>query len=145
MVDVITEILIDRPRNIVAGFAAEPDNAPLWYKNIKSVQWKTPKSLAVRSQIAFEAEFLWKKLSYVYEIAEFIPGEKLIMRTSKGPFPMETTYVWESFTNDKTKMTLRNRGNPTGFSKFVAPFMAWAMKRENQKDLQQLKELLESK
>lgn len=143
MVDVITEILIDLPRDKVADFATQPDKAPMWYKNIKSVQWKTPKPLSIHSQIAFEAEFLGKRLSYVYEIKEWIPGEKLIMRTSEGPFPMETTYTWESISDLVTKMTLRNRGNPKGFSKLFAPFMAFAMKKANQKDLQRLKTLLE--
>jgi hypothetical protein len=75
--------------------------------------------LPVHSQIASEAQFLGKKLSYVYEIIEWMPDEKLIMRTSEGPFPMETTYTWESINERVTKMTLRNRGNPEGFSKLT--------------------------
>ena len=143
MVDVITEILITSPKNRVAEYAAQPDNAPHWYKNIKSAEWKTPKPLSLHSKIAFEAEFLGKRLVYVYEIVEWIPGEKLVMRTSEGPFPMETTYTWQTIDEQVTKMTLRNRGNPKGFSKLFAPFMAWAMKQANQKDLRRLKALLE--
>jgi hypothetical protein len=40
-------------------------------------------------------------------------------------------------------MTLRNRGTPSGFSVWVAPLMAIAMRRANQKDLALLKERLE--
>ena len=65
------------------------------------------------------------------------------MRTSEGPFPMETTYTWETVGEAATRMTLRNRGEPSGFSKLVAPFMAAAMRRANRKDLAQLKSLLE--
>jgi hypothetical protein len=70
-VDVLTEAVIDRPRERVAAYVADPSNAP------------------------------------------------------------------------RTKMTLRNRGAPSGFSKLLAPLMAKAMRRAMTKDLKRLKALLE--
>lgn len=144
MVDVLTKIVIDCPREKVADYAADPDNAPDWYVNIQSAEWRTPKPLAVDSQIAFVAQFLGRQLAYVYQIIDYIPGEKLLMRTADGPFPMETTYTWETIGDNSTLMTLRNRGNPTGFSKFMAPFMTMAMKRANRNDLRKIKHIVES-
>lgn len=144
-VDVLTEAVIDRPRDQVAGYAADPSNAPKWYANIKSVEWKTPPPVGIGSQVAFVAQFLGRRLSYTYEIAEMIPGQRLVMRTAEGPFAMETTYTWEHAGTGGTRMTLRNRGEPTGFSKFFAPFMALAMRRANRKDLARLKSLLENR
>lgn len=143
VVDVVTETVIARPRSTVAAFAGDPSNAPAWYVNIKSVEWKTPPPLALGSQIAFVAHFLGRRMAYTYEIVELVIDERLVMRTAEGPFPMETTYTWESVTDDVTRMTLRNRGEPTGFSRVVAPLMAVAMRRANQSDLRQLKGLLE--
>ena len=145
MVDILTETTIARPRDIVSEYAANPDNAPAWYVNIKSVEWKTPKPLRVSSQVMFKAHFLGRELVYTYEIITYVPGEKLVMRTSEGPFPMETTYTWNTVANGQTHMTLRNTGNPTGFSKLFAPFMKSAMRRANTKDLALLKQLLENK
>lgn len=142
-VDVLTEIVIDAPRAKVAAFAGDPTNAPLWYVNIKSVEWKTAPPVAVGSRMAFVAQFLGKRLAYTYEVIELVAGEKLVMRTAEGPFPMETTYTWESVAENATKMTLRNRGEPAGFSKLMAPFMAKAMRRANEKDLAKLKSVLE--
>jgi uncharacterized membrane protein len=142
-VDVSTETVINCPIEEVAQFASDPDNATKWYVNIKSVSWKTPKPLRVGSLVEFIAEFMGKKLIYTYEITEFIPDQTFVMRTSNGPFPMETTYKWQKVADDKTKMVLRNRGTPSGFSKFFAPFMEFAMKKANQKDLKRLKEILE--
>ena len=129
-VDVTTEIQIDRPVAAVAGFASSPDNVPAWYANIKSVEWNRADGVAVGSQIAFVADFLGRRLEYVYEIVD-------------GPFPMETTYQWRA-DGRGTRMTLRNRGQPSGFSSLVSPLMVLAIRRANRKDLRLLKQLLES-
>ena len=142
--DVVTTIVIGRPRPEVAAFASDPDNAPSWYENIESVEWRTPRPLAVGSRIAFAARFLGRRLAYTYEIVELVPGERLLMRTSESPFPMETTYTWEEAAGGDTRMTLRNRGEPAGFSRLVAPFVAGAVHRANRKDLGRLKRILES-
>lgn len=145
MVDVFTEITINRPRDQVSAYAANPDHAPEWYVNIQSAEWRTAKPLQIGSEIAFKAYFLGKELSYVYRITEYVPGEKLVMRTADGPFPMETTYEWESAGGNATRMTLRNRGNPAGFSALFAPFMSLMMKRANNKDLKRIKAILENR
>jgi uncharacterized membrane protein len=143
-VDVITEIEIERPRDEVAAYAGDPHNAPEWYVNIKSVEWKSAPRVEVGSRMAFVAHFLGRRIAYTYEIVELVPGERLVMRTSEGPFPMETTYTWESLGETRTRMTLRNRGEPSGFGRIAAPFMAAAMRRANRKDLRQLKSRLEA-
>jgi uncharacterized membrane protein len=143
-VDVRTEIEIERPRGDVASYAADPDNATAWYENIKTVEWKSPRPLAVGSELAFTAQFLGRGLAYTYRVEEHVPGERLVMSTSEGPFPMETTYTWEDTPGRATRMTLRSRGEPSGFSRLVAPFMARAVRRANRKDLERLKRLLES-
>jgi uncharacterized membrane protein len=142
-VDVVTEIVINRPKDEVAAYASDPGNAPKWYANIESIEWKTPPPVKLGSQMEFVARFLGRRLAYTYEIKELIPGERLIMSTAEGPFPMETTYTWESSGAASTRMTLRNRGEPSGFSKVSAPLMAAAMRRANRKDLIALKALLE--
>ena len=143
-VDVVTAVESVRPRAEVAAYASDPDTAPSWYANIKAVEWRSPRPLAVGSQIAFTAEFMRRRLAHIYEIRELLPGERLVMATSAGPFPMETSYGWEDTMSGGTRMTLRNRGTPVGFSKIVAPFVAGAMRRANRKDLQRLKEILEN-
>jgi carbon monoxide dehydrogenase subunit G len=142
-VDVVTSIEIGRPRTEVADFACNPDNTTRWYANIKSVEWMSPPPLRVGSRLSFVASFLGRRLAYTYEVVDLVPGSKLTMSTQQGPFPMETTYTWED-TDRGTRMTLRNRGEPSGFSKVGAPLLTQAMRRANQKDLARLKRELEA-
>ncbi|WNB93782.1 SRPBCC family protein [Bacillus sp. NEB1478] len=143
MVNVFTEIIINVPRDKVEEYTSNPDNAPEWYVNIKSAEWRTENLIRVGSKIAFKADFLGRQLAYVYEIKEYVPNEKLVMRTADGPFPMETTYTWEAVKDNSTRMTLQNRGVPSGFSKWFSPIMVYMMKSANKKDLKKLKEILE--
>ena len=142
-VDVQCETDIARPRADVAAYASDPDHTTAWYANIEAVEWETPPPLAVGSRLAFVAGFLGRRLTYTYEIRELVPGERLVMSTAQGPFPMETTYTWRDAPDGATRMTLRNRGQPAGFAKVTAPIMARAMRRAMTKDLRRLRGILE--
>ena len=142
-VDVVTEIEIDRPRDEVAAFASDPSHATAWYKNIKSVEWETPPPAVVGSRVRFRAQFLARELDYTYEVRDITPGRRFVMSTAQGPFPMETTYSWDDAAGGRTKMTLRNRGEPSGFAAVAAPVLSLAMRNANEADLRRLKALLE--
>jgi hypothetical protein len=144
-VDVVTEVEIRRPRAEVAEFAADPENAPIWYENIKSAEWDGRAGLAVGGRVRFIAQFLGRRLAYTYVIREFVAGSRLVMATSDGPFAMETTYEWADTGGESTRMKLRNRGQPAGFARLASAAMERAMRRANEKDLQRLKTLLEAR
>ncbi len=143
VVDIVSEIEIARPRTEVATYVADVEHAPEWYVNIKAAEFKTEPPLRVGSRVAFVAQFLGRRLEYTYEIRELIEGERLVMSTAQGPFPMETTYEWSDAGEGGTRMILRNRGEPAGFRKVGAPVMARAMRTANRKDLERLKQILE--
>jgi Polyketide cyclase / dehydrase and lipid transport len=143
-VDVLTEIDISRPRAVVAEYASNLDHTTEWYTNIERIDWKSPKPLRVGSQVAFVARFLGKRLAYTYEVRDWAAGQRLVMSTTDGPFPMETTYEWRDSPSGGTTMALRNRGTPAGFSNVAAPMMVGAMRRANRKDLARIKAILEA-
>lgn len=143
-VDVETTIEIARPRADVAAFAADPDNVHAWYRSISRVEWLTERPLRVGTRLAFAAEFLGRRMAYTYEVVAFEPGERLVMRTADGPFPMETTYVWADGAGGTTVMALRNRGRPAGLSAIAAPMLAAGVRRANRGDLARLRAVLES-
>jgi hypothetical protein len=140
-----TEIEIARPRAEVAAYACDPDNATKWYRNIRSVEWESTPPLAVGSRIAFVASFLGRRLAYTYVVHELIPGERFVMSTEQGPFPMETTYAWADAPGGATRMTLRNQGEPGPFTKLTVPLIESSIRRANRGDLRRLKEILEQR
>jgi uncharacterized protein YndB with AHSA1/START domain len=141
MVDVSVERVIARPRAEVAAYAIDPSNAPEWYENIKAVEWQPP--LEVGSPLGFVAQFLGRRLEYTYVVRRLVPGERLVMSTEQGPFPMETTYEFADARSGATRMTLRNRGEPAGFKRIAGPVMARALRRANEQDLRRLQTILE--
>jgi uncharacterized protein YndB with AHSA1/START domain len=142
-VDVTTEVVIDRPVAVVELFATHPTHVPRWYANIDRAEWVTPPPLGVGTRLAFEASFLGRRLVYTYEVVEHVRGRRFVMRTEQGPFPMETTYTWEPTADGGTRMTLRNRGEPSSFSRIAGALMGPAVRRANRKDLAALKRLAE--
>jgi Polyketide cyclase / dehydrase and lipid transport len=143
-VNVTVDTVIARPRHEVAKYVAEPNNAPAWYVNITAVRWLTPEPLATGSEFEFTARFLGRTLTYTYKVIDLLPDRRLVMRTAQGPFPMETTYEWDDALAESTRMTLRNRGEPSGFFGVAAPVLRMAMRRATTKDLARLKSILES-
>jgi ligand-binding SRPBCC domain-containing protein len=143
-VDVETCVEIECARSVVAAYSSDPDRATEWYTKIKSVEWRTQQPAVQGSRIAFVAQFLGRRIAYTYEIREVVPGERFVMSTEDGPFPMRTTYAWRDTPSGGTRMTLRNTGEPAGFGKLAAPVVAAAMRRANQKDLARLKSILEA-
>lgn len=121
-----------------------PDNATAWYKNIRSVEWRTPIPVTAGSEVAFVAQFLGRRLAYTYQVKELVPRQRFVQATANGPFPMETTYEWEDTPRGGTRMTLRNRGEPVGFSRLFKPLMGYAVRHANKKDLERLKSIIEA-
>jgi hypothetical protein len=143
VVDVVVDVVIRRPLELVASYANDPSNAPHWYAKISSVEWKTEPPVRVGTEVAFVARFLGRELRYTYEVVE-LTSTSLVMRTAQGPFPMETSYRYAPTVDGDTRMTLRNRGAPSGFARLVRPLLGVAVRRANRQDLRALKARLEA-
>jgi uncharacterized membrane protein len=143
-VDVTTTIVIECPIEQVAAYAGDPSNTPAWCRRIASAEWQTEPPMMLGSLVTFRARLLGSDLVYTCEIVELTPGEQVAMRTTHGPFPMNTISTWRPVGRRVTHMTLHNHGEPRGFSRLVAPLIAAAMRRAMRRDLAQLKQLLEA-
>ena len=144
-VDVSTEIVIARPRHEVAGFAVDPDRLPLWFANIRGLEWKTEPPVRIGTRLALVAQLLRRPVACTYEVVDYVPGERFVMRSVDGPQAMETSYAWRDAGAHGTAMTLRQRGTPAGFSRLLTPLLTIAIRRGHARDLALLKSILEAR
>ncbi|MBI2685062.1 MAG: SRPBCC family protein [Acidobacteria bacterium] len=142
--DICTTVEISRPLMDVVAYSADPTNARAWYRNIKFIEWRSLPPLRTGTLVAFFGRFLGRTRTYHYEVTEFVVGERLVMRTAQGPFPMETTYTWEPMPNGATRMTLRKRGTAKGLSRLAVPLLTRSIRRANETGLRHLKQILET-
>jgi len=133
--DVLTNIEIDRPRSEVSDYVSDPENATEWSQNISKAEWRSPKPLSAGSEFAFEATFMDETSEYTYQVTEYVPGEALVMSSTSGPVPMETSYRFSDTPAGGTKVELRSLAPD--------PDVASALEIDNRQDLARLKSILE--
>ena len=143
-VDVSAEIVINKPRDEVAGFASDPENDSTWIGGIVEAKTLTDPPFGVGTKVARVASFLGRKMHYAPEVFEYEPNALIAMSTDQ-PFPMTIRYKFTDAGSDGgTKMTIRVQGEGGGFYKVAAPLLGMMVKRNVSKDLERLKVLLES-
>jgi uncharacterized membrane protein len=143
MVDVKTEIIINLPKEKVAGYVSDPGNTPRWCSHIKSVEWNQQAPLRAGTKIVF-IQGMRGYQQYVCEVVEIIPNQKMVMKTRSNNMRMETVVAWQAINENTTCMTVWNRGIPRALSRMITPFMALAIRNTSRRNLKQLKRMLET-
>jgi uncharacterized membrane protein len=142
-IDVTAEVTIRRPLAGVAAYMIDPGHDPTWIGGVREVRMETPPPLAPGSRVARVAHFLGRRVEYVNEVTELDPERVLDMRSVKAPFPMRVTYSFEA-SDGSTIVRNRVRGAPGGFFSLFGPLLGPLVKRSVQKDLERLRDVLES-
>ena len=141
-VDVTVEREIARERPAVAGFVMDPANDTRWIKALDSVRTLGDGPVGPGTRVERIASFLGRRIEYVNEIVELVPGERLVMRSVKAPFPMEVRYELDE-AGDGTRMRIRVTGDASGFYRVAGPLLGAAVRRGIERDLDELKKVLE--
>jgi hypothetical protein len=110
VVDALADIVIDRPCPDVAAYADDPTNAPRWFGNVESVWCRTDPPAQIGSRMDFVARFLGRRLAYTYKVVEFVPGQRLVMRTAGARSRWRPPTRGGRSTPPRARMSLRNRG-----------------------------------
>jgi uncharacterized membrane protein len=142
-IDVLGEVIVRRPREEVAAYMTDPANDPEWIGGLREARLVGDGPLGEGSRVARVASFMGRRVEYVNEIATLEPGRVLEMRSVKAPFPMHITYTFED-ADGATIVHNRVRGGGGLFS-LGSPLFAPMVKRNVQKDLERMRDLLEAR
>jgi hypothetical protein len=141
--DVTVEETVERPREVVAGFATNWRNDTRWIGAISEARLLTEEPFGVGSQVERIARFLGKRVEYALEVAEYEPGSRLVSRSIKSPFPMTVSYEFEDV-EAGTLMRIRTQGDARRFYRLAGPLLDRAVRRGVARDLATLKAILEA-
>ena len=142
-VDVIAEVVIQRPRDQVATYAMDPQYEPEWISGIRESRMLTDPPLGEGTRVHRVARFLGRRIEYILEVSEYDPEHRLAMRSVKSPFPMRVTYEFEEV-GSGTRARIHVQGGPDGLLGLVGPLLAMGVRRNISRDLKNLKSLLEA-
>jgi hypothetical protein len=142
-VDVTVEKDIGRDRGAVAAFAMDPANDTRWITALRSARTLDGGPVGVGTRVERVASFLGRRMEYVNEIVELEAGSRLVMRSVKAPFPMRVVYELEDVPGG-TRMRIRAAGDAGGFYRIAGPLLGAAVRRGIEKDLAELKRLMET-
>lgn len=149
--DVTVRTVFEAPRSLVAEVSGDPSQAWRWFSTIRSVRWHGEPAVTEGAVVDLVSRFLGRELAYTYRIVDLVPGERLVMRTEEGPFPMETTFTWwdeepldvpGAASRPRTGMSLRNAGRPKGMTTLGSGAVTLGMKRAMHRDLERLRLVL---
>ncbi len=141
-IDVTAEIKIGRERGAVARYATDASKDPLWIGGVVESGVLNDGPVRQGTRVARVAKFLGRRIEYVNEVIEYVPGVRLVMKSVAGPFPMTVSYEFEE-AEGGTLARIHVRGEAEGFFKLAAPVLARFVRRSIMRDMETLKRLLE--
>ena len=142
-VDVRREVLINRPRALVAAYMFDPKNDADWTRNVRAVRPLVEGRLRVGSRVERRVRFLGREFGYMYEVVA-ADGDHFVEMVVQQPFPMQIRYQLDDVVGG-TRATIHARGNAGRFFRWAGPLMRAMVARSIGNDLRALKAHIESR
>ena len=134
-IDVTARVEIAKDAQTIWAFMTDPAHEPEWIGGLKTSRIQTEPPVTTGTRVERVAGFLGKRIEYVNEVTVHDPPHVLEMQSVKAPFPMHITYT----VHDDGTVTNRVRGGGR-----LQSLMAPMVKRNIQRDLERLKQLVEA-
>jgi hypothetical protein len=142
-IDVIGEVVVTRPRAEVAAYMTDPANDAEWIGGLREARLIGDPPLREGGRVARLAVFMGRRVEYVNEVTRLEPGRLLEMHSVKAPFPMHIVYSFED-ADGGTVVRNRVRGGG-GWLSLGSPLFAPMVRRNIQRDLERMRDVLEAR
>lgn len=144
MIEVTSEVAIDRPADEVFTFLADAENNPTWQQGMQRCKWTTTPPIREGSIYEQEARMLGKTITSTFEVTDLQPGRRITVRTIESTFPIEVTRSVEPTSETTCRAGAHVTGDPSGMFKLAAPLLRKMVERSVRGDYRRLKEHLEA-
>ncbi len=137
-----TAIVINRPADEVFAYLSNHANAPEWQSAVIEADKVTEGPTAVGTRVRYVGKFLGKRIETTTTVTAYEPPRYFAFRSVAAPFPFEGTFTLEP-QDGGTRVVYAAQGEIGGFFKLAEGVVVGMMQRQNQHELQTLKDLLE--
>ena len=137
--EMIGKTVIGRPVDIVWAYVRDLSNDANWRTGVDESGWQSDHSLTVGAigyTLAGNQRAVWRVVSYV-------AGESVDWEFLSGPFTGRGGYRLVPVEGG-TQFTLVADIEPSNWLKFLGPIFTWVGRRQNQRDVEKLRDILES-
>jgi len=123
-----SEIVIDRPRDDVFAFLADPENDPQWRSGVLDLERVSGSGIGARYAQGVKGPG-GRRISADIEITELIPGETIAFHTLSGPVRPRGRYPLTAV-DGGTRVRFELEANVKGLRRLIAPMVQKTMNKE---------------
>jgi uncharacterized membrane protein len=137
-----SEIVINRPRDDVFAFLADPENDPQWRSGVLDIKRVSGSGIGARYTQGVKGPG-GRRIPADIEITELTPGEAIAFQTVTGPARPRGRYVLTA-ADGGTRVRFELEADTTGLKRLIGPMVQKTMNNEVAQ-LDQLKRVIEQR
>ena len=138
-----SEITLERSPQEVWDFLMEPGNQARWQNAVLSVRTEPEGPIGLGTKYFETRQLLGKRFDLSFVVSRFDPPGHSAIELTSGPFTGGANYTLQE-DDGGTRMTLGLRVDVGGFFKLAEPVVRSILIREMERNLQDLKVLVEA-
>jgi uncharacterized membrane protein len=136
------EVTIERAPADVFAYLTDLDNLPEWQASIVEIRREDDGPLGVGTRFTEVRSVAGRRIESTIEVTALEPDREFALRVVEGPVPGTVSHLVAA-EGQATRLTVVGELTGSGLRSLAAPLLERAAKREGERDLRRLKQVLE--